>query len=646
MPVEEKVRKSTVELELEQLLELKRPTEAVISPDGERVAFSVSSAYARKGSRPEGHIWTATLDGSAREATRGTGTDFAPRWSSDGTLAFASDRDHAGRMSIYLLGPGPGEARPVGDVSGSVEDLRWSSDGLRLLVLAADLGADRAGIQAATKIQEQGAAEEDPKVTRPFQAWRRLYLVDAETGETSEVSPEGVHVFEFDWDGDRAVAVCSDEPSESAWYNAYLAILDLEGRTADRLYEPEWQIQCPRLVGGTVCFVEGFCSDRGVLAGDVKALDLEQRSAREIEIDCDVSFLLPRDEGRLWFAGLRGLGSACGSFSLAGEVEEIWSGDATIGLRFQPRIAPDGAGRTIVTVLDGPDGPPEVVALDMQAREEGWRALTSLNSEFPDTREAGEWETRTWTGEDGLEIEGLLLLPSKGEAPFPLIVNVHGGPTGAWSHGYLPAGAIGTLLAQEGYAVLLPNPRGSAGRGQEFARANLGDMGGGDLRDILAGVDSLVEEGVVDGDRVGITGGSYGGFMSAWAVTQTDRFGASIPLAAVTDWRSFHLTTNIGRFDELFLDADPFEEGGEYDARSPVVQAKKCKTPTLMIHGEEDLCVPIGQAQEMYQALVECGCETELVAYPREGHGLLERDHILDAWERIKAWYARHLGTD
>ena len=168
-------------------------------------------------------------------------------------------------------------------------------------------------------------------------------------------------------------------------------------------------------------------------------------------------------------------------------------------------------------------------------------------------------------------------------------------------------------------------------------------MGGGDLRDILAGVDALVEEGVADGSRVAITGGSYGGFMAAWAVTQSDRFAASIPLACVSDWRSFHLTTNIGRFDELFLDADPFEEGGEYDARSPVVQAKNCKTPTLILHGEDDLCTPIGQAKELYQALVEAGVETELVVYPREGHGWVERDHILDAWERVRSWLARHV---
>jgi dipeptidyl aminopeptidase/acylaminoacyl peptidase len=268
--------------------------------------------------------------------------------------------------------------------------------------------------------------------------------------------------------------------------------------------------------------------------------------------------------------------------------------------------------------------------------------LTSLNPDAPDPSTVGSWESWTWTAGDGLEIEGLLLRPREGSEPLPLIVGVHGGPTGCWSWSYTPFGALGALMAQEGYALFLPNPRGSAGRGQEFARANLGDMGGGDLQDILAGVDSLVEAGIADTNRVGITGGSYGGFMAAWAITQTDRFSCAVPLASVTDWRSFHHTTNIGRFDSLFLDADPFEVGGEYEVRSPVVQAKHCKTPTLLIHGKEDLCVPVSQAQEMYQALVEAGCETELVLYPREGHGLMERDHIEDAWTRMRDWFARY----
>jgi dipeptidyl aminopeptidase/acylaminoacyl peptidase len=199
------------------------------------------------------------------------------------------------------------------------------------------------------------------------------------------------------------------------------------------------------------------------------------------------------------------------------------------------------------------------------------------------------------------------------------------------------------MALEEGYAVFLPNPRGSSGRGQEFARANLGDMGGGDFKDILAGIDALAADGTVDDARVAITGGSYGGFMASWAVTQTDRFAAAIPFAVVTDWTSFHYTTNIGQFDALFLQGDPTDPNGPYPKWSPVFHAQKSKTPTLILHGEEDLCTPLPQATEFYNALVEAGCEVELVVYPREGHGWTEREHQIDTWNRMHDWLERHV---
>jgi dipeptidyl aminopeptidase/acylaminoacyl peptidase len=208
---------------------------------------------------------------------------------------------------------------------------------------------------------------------------------------------------------------------------------------------------------------------------------------------------------------------------------------------------------------------------------------------------------------------------------------------------YTPVMGLGHVLGAEGYALFLPNIRGSVGRGPEFAEANLGDMGGADLKDILTGVDALVRDGIADDARVAITGGSYGGFMSSWAVTQTDRFAAAMPFAVVTDWVSFHSTTNIGQFDRLYLQAEPWEAAGEYTSRSPVYHAHKCKTPTLILHGEDDLCTPLGQAFELYNALVEGGCEAELVVYPREGHGWTEREHQLDSWNRVRDWLHRHI---
>jgi len=328
-----------------------------------------------------------------------------------------------------------------------------------------------------------------------------------------------------------------------------------------------------------------------------------------------------------------------GRLGVDGSIEEIAAGELLFGARFQARIWPNPVDRGVTTIFESPGEPPEIVRF-----EDGERAseLTALNTDLGPQLETGDWRSYAWKSFDGLEIEGLLALPRGHEnGALPLVVLVHGGPTATWPWAFPHLWVH--LLLQEGYAVLLPNPRGSSGRGQEFARANLGDMGGGDFKDILSGVDALVADGIADTDRVAITGGSYGGFMSSWAVTQTDRFAAAIPFAVVTDWTSFHYTTNIGQFDALFLQGEPTDSDGPYPKWSPVFHAHKSRTPTLIIHGEDDLCTPLPQATEFYNALVEAGCEVELVVYPREGHGWTEREHQIDAWNRTRDWLERHL---
>ena len=623
----------------ERLLDLLHPSQPAFSPDGARVAFTVHEAFSRPDEGVSSRIWIARADGSgARQATRGPRADTAPRWSPDGRmLAFLSDRDHGGRAGVYLLDDGAGEARPVGDLAGSVEDVRFSPDGSRLLVLAADPGSDRAGADSATRIE---AEQDDPRVTRPAEHWRRLYTIDLATGETAPAGPDGANVWEMDWRGGEVVAVVSDDPSESGWYRARLVAVDLERGSARTLHEPAMQIAYPAISpdGGTVAFVEGFCSDRGILLGETTVVPVAGGGARVLAPEIDAGCLAWRDERTLWFAAARGLAHAVGTIDVDGGADIIWSGDESLVSGWVPAVSPSPDGSRLAAAHSSWDSPPELRALDLADPARGWGALSRLNPDPPAV--AGARARRTWTS-DGLEIEGLLLTPAGAVTPLPLVVWVHGGPTDSYDCSHPGARVAGLLAA--GYAILLPNPRGSSGRGQAFARANLGDMGGGDLRDILAGVDAVAREGIADGDRVAIVGTSYGGFMSAWAIGQTDRFRAAVPMAAVTNWLSFHNTTNIGRFDELFLAADPYDPDGDYFARSPVAHVRRVRTPTLVMHGEVDLCVPLSQGQELYQALAAEGVETELVVYPREGHGWRERAHVLDGIERMRAWLDRHL---
>jgi dipeptidyl aminopeptidase/acylaminoacyl peptidase len=610
----------------ELVMQLRRPTDLALSADGARLAYIVAPSFREKGQALESRLW---IDGAP--ATEAGAADALPRFAPDGTLAYASDHGHAGRMSLRIDGRGE-----LGEIAGSVEDIRWSPDSRSLLVLAADLGSDRAGVQTATKIKEAGAGEEDPKVFRPAVHWRRLYLLDAGSGATKQVSPEGINVFEFDWAGGQAVAVCTDEPSESAWYDAWIGLLNLDSRSVERVHTAEWQLQCPCISpGGRIAWIEGFASDRAVVTGTVHVLGIGALAP-----ELDVTWISFADEDTLWYAGWRRSGSMYGRLGLDGAAEEHAAGDVLFGARFQPRITPGADGSTVAAVFESALVPPEIVLFKDGRRV---RELTSLNDELAPKLSTTDWRSYTWESFDGLEIEGLLAVPrGHDDGALPLVVFVHGGPTGTWGW-YFPHLWV-HLLAQDGYAAFFPNPRGSTGRGQDFARANLGDMGGGDFKDILSGVDALVRDGIADDARVAITGGSYGGFMASWAVTQTDRFAASIPFAVVTDWTSYHYTTNIGKFDELFLQGVPNDPTGPYPTWSPVFHAHKCTTPTLIIHGEEDLCTPLPQATEFYNALVEAGCEVELVVYPREGHGWSEREHQIDAWHRARGWLEKHLG--
>jgi dipeptidyl aminopeptidase/acylaminoacyl peptidase len=611
----------------ELLLQILRPMEVALSPDGSRIAFSVSAAFREKGKRIETKLWTGEVDGELQEGESGA----LPRFSPDGSrLAYAADHGHEGRMSLWVDGA------ELGEIPGSVEEIAWSPDGARLLVLAADMGADKAGAQSATKVEEAGAEEQDPKVFRPAQFWRRLWLVDAQSGATKDVSAEGVNVFEFGWSGGKVAAVCTEEPSESAWYDAWIGLIDLDSGEVERVHTPDWQLQAPRISpGGRVAWLEGFSSDRGTLTGTVHVLR-EGPVAPELH----VSWIDFAGEDSLWVCGWRGAGTFAGRLSLDGSFEEVAGGEVTIGARFQPKFAVSADGARVAAGYEGPDDPPEVVLWENGEA----RTLTSLNDEVAPKLATVEQQAYRWESFDGQEIEGILVLPrDRPEGALPLVVSVHGGPTAVWPWMFAPINGSAHVLAAEGYGVFLPNVRGSVGRGAEFAEANLGDMGGGDLQDILTGVDALVRDGIADDKRVAITGGSYGGFMASWAITQTDRFAAAMPLAVVTDWVSFHSTTNIGQFDKLYLQAEPWDASGEYTNRSPVYHAHKCSTPTLILHGEDDLCTPLGQAFEFYNALVEGGCEAELVVYPREGHGWTEREHQLDSWNRVRDWLARHL---
>jgi dipeptidyl aminopeptidase/acylaminoacyl peptidase len=640
----------------ERLVAVRTPTDLAIGPDGRSVAFGLNAVVAEAGSHLAGDLWMLSLEDPEHGAVRltdGAWSDALPTWSPDGRrLAFLSDRRTPGQHLPYTttLGEQPVLAATL---TGSAESVAWSADGERLLVMAADQGLY--GLDFSARAVMWASPVPDPEVITPGTAWRRLFLVDLATGDVQEVGPVGASIWEVDWDGESTVvAIASDDPRGAGWYHARLVALDLTDGTERTLYRPSWQLEGLALApdGRHVAVVEGYSSDPGLVIGSIRVLDLHTGATSDPWPDLETVGLVGWiDERSLWYARIDRTGTAAGRVWLDGRREEAWAGPAFIGGNVvKPQVVvgkgPDSVER-ILTTHEAHGVPPEIARFDPATAS--WTRLTTFNDDL--VADAPTWptaEVMRWNARDGQEIEGWLMRPPGATGPLPLVLAVHGGPTWCWNAYFSDSEPNGVVLADAGFAVLLPNPRGSTGRGHAFKEAVLGDPGGVDFGDVMAGVDACIERGIADPARLGIAGLSYGGYMAAWAVGQTDRFGAAVAMSVVADYRSFHLTSEVAPFDEMILDGRWDDIGGAYTERSPVTHAHRCVTPTLVTAGALDRCTPVEQGQQLYAALAdsEAGEDAELVIYPREGHVLVERTHALDQIRRTTAWFDRHLAAN
>ena len=603
----------------------------------------------------QGHTRIAIADGQGmRVVTGGPGHDRCPQWSPDGTsLAFLSDRAEQGVFRLYLLREGLPEASTTPAVDGTAEYCLWSPDGRHVLLGVAGRGADLAGVQGSgtTTAGSTTAGTADlpawmPEVSEEIgeNAWRGCWLYSVADHSVRRVSPPGLNVWEATWLGPGRVAaiVSPGDPREKAWYTACLAIFDIAEGAESVVYPPKAQLGRPAgsPAGTRLAVIEAACSDRGLVAGDIRVIDLATGAVRGIHTgNVDVSALQWIDERHLGYAGARGLETVVGRLDVdAGTNTELLRTDATSGQR-QPEaaFAPDG---TAALVLESYDRPP-VIALVSSAEVSELASLAHPGTDWLRSV-AGTAEPLRWRAPDGLEIEGIVCRPP-GAAPFPLVVLIHGGPVASFRSRWCMGYDFTPLLVSRGYAVLHPNPRGSSGRGQSFARAVFGDTGGADADDIGAGVEALVRAGLADPDRIGVTGRSYGGFMSCWLATGSMRPAAAVAIAPVTDWYSKHYSSNIGT---SYLGDDPYRPAGRHFDRSPVMRAPQARTPTLLIAGALDRCTPLGQAVEFHNALREHGVETALAVYPHEGHGVRNFPARIDVAARMLAWFERQLPAD
>jgi dipeptidyl aminopeptidase/acylaminoacyl peptidase len=622
-------------------------SEPDVSADGTRVVVT-GSVFDELAGLPRTAIFTVG-SGGLRPVTTGPGSARQGKFAPDGTtLAFLSDRACPEVFQLFLLADGRlGEAVAAPEAPGTVEYALWSPDGQHILLGVAGHGADKAGGQGSGT---NSGADADlppwyPAVDAgiPDDGWRSLWLYATATGELSKLSPDGLNCWEAGWCGpDQVVAITSDRPGEDDWYGAVLTLIDRATGHHRELLRSQVQLGLPAGSpdGAKVAVVQAVCSDRWLVAGDLILIDQASGAVTAIgTAGTDVTSVRWIDRNRLGYFGQRHLDSVAGIVDPAtGLVTELLATALSCGGRY-----PDGAftadGRVVV-VQDAYHLPHQVSMVSPE-KEEVLASLAHAGTDYL-VSVAGTARAISWSAADGLMIEGILCAPA-GDGPFPLIVNIHGGPIWAYRNKWSMHNSIVPLLVSRGYAVLHPNPRGSSGRGQGFAGRVVGDMGGADTGDYLAGIDALVRGGGADPARVGLFGGSYGGFMSSWLVTQDQRFAAAVPVSPVTDWYSQSFTSNIGGWGTWFLDADPEQPGTAAHTRSPVLQASKVRTPCLNVAGARDRCTPAGQAREFHQALLAHGVESVLVVYPQEGHGVRSYPAATDLLTRAASWFERHM---
>jgi dipeptidyl aminopeptidase/acylaminoacyl peptidase len=557
----------------------------------------------------------------------------SPTWSADSHhLSFTLRQPGSHTYAVYTVGSDGGELTKQIDFNGTIVELRYLPDG-RLAMLATqdarkEVGATEAGAAVA------GDLDEPP----PEQ---RIAILDGKALQWA--SPADLFVYEYDWrpDGKGFVGTAAPGDGDENWWSAKLYAF--EGGNSRVLYAPtdiRQQIAAPKVSrdGRTVAFITGLMSDFGSTGGDVYTLPLAGGQAANVTpaMPASARSLLWSCKNHLLMEELAGdktqlvdLGAA--RQPVPGQV--LWSGAATLehGDNSISLACPSGV---TATSLESFTAAPEI-----QTGIAGkWKSLTAVNAgmSLPARVQSLQWQS------DGFNVQGWLLLPEHANGKVPLLTTVHGGPAAASVPSFRGPG-LQRMLLERGYALFLPNPRGSFGQGEQFTAANVRDFGHGDLRDILAGIDAAEKVAPIDDTRLGITGGSYGGFMTMWTVTQTNRFKAAVAAAGVSNWLSYYGENGIDAWMLPYFGRSVYDDPAVYAKSSPINFIKNVRTPTFAYVGERDIECPAAQTQEFWHALKNLGVPTSVMIYPGEGHGLRDPEHTADAMRRTIEWFDRYL---
>ena len=647
------IRAEEVKWTPELALKVKQVGDVVVSPDGARVAFGVGEAV-MEGEKSEWlyHIHIARSDGSlSYQLTRGSKSTTSPAWSPDGEwIAFISAR-RGETSAIWRIRIDGGEAEKLTDEKGVISSFVWSPDGSQIAFTMSEPPSEEEE-KAEKEKRDARVVDEDLKMSD-------LYLLSVEENEKGEREVRKLTKGESSvggafgggdpsWspDGKFIAFTHSPSPKVDDWTKADISVVDLStgdihplaatgAAEGSPLFSPD---------GEWIAYV---ASDVPPTWGFASRVHVIKASGGEPRALADTQDLQPAIIG--W--------TPDGSRVLISETERTVNrlsalpadGGPAVGLG-PPDLMVDGPTLNIVGTHIGfssqaPDRPPEVFVTQLA---DFAPVQVSNVQDLPEVP-IGKTVTIQWKSTDGKEIEGLLTYPVGYETgrSVPLLVIVHGGPTGVFDQRFIgERGAYPiAAFASEGYAVLRCNVRGSSGYGKDFRYANYQDWGGGDYRDIMSGVDHVIALGVADQNRLGVMGWSYGGYMTSWIITQTDRFKAASVGAGVTNLMSFTGTSDIPGFIPDYFGGEYWEVFDVWRSHSAMFNVKGVKTPTLIQHGERDIRVPISQGYELYNALKRQNVPVEMVVYPRQPHGIREPKLQLEAMEVNLEWFEKWIPT-